>query len=90
MIFIQALLALLLNVLEIYTWIVIISALISWVKPDPDNAIVQILYKLTEPVYAKMRQFFPTGFSGMDFAPVILLLALYFVKTLLLLFMRTL
>lgn len=34
----------------VYTWIVIISALLSWVRPDPYNPIVQILRNLTEPL----------------------------------------
>ncbi|ELR5022653.1 YggT family protein, partial [Campylobacter jejuni] len=34
-------------VINIYTWIIIITALLSWVNPDPYNPIVQILYKLS-------------------------------------------
>jgi YggT family protein len=36
-------------VLNIYMWLIIIRALISWVNPDPHNPIVQILHRLTEP-----------------------------------------
>ena len=65
-------------VIELYIWIVIIAALITWVKPDPYNPIVQILYKLTEPVYALIRRYIPTNFGGMDIAPLILILGLQF------------
>jgi YggT family protein len=62
----------------LYTWIIIISALISWVQPDPYNPIVQILYRLTEPVYKKIRSIIPTVFGGMDLTVIIALLLLKF------------
>ena len=48
---IEALAQILSMVINIYIWVVIIAALITWVRPDPYNPIVQILYKLTEPLY---------------------------------------
>jgi len=62
----------------LYTWIIIISALITWVKPDPYNPVVQTLYRLTEPVYAKVREYIPTVFGGIDVTPIIVLLILKF------------
>jgi len=67
-------------VISLYIWIVIIAALISWVRPDPYNPIVQILYKLTEPVYAMIRRYIPTNFGGLDVAPLILILGLEFIQ----------
>ena len=46
------------SVIFLYKWIVIISALLTWVRPDPYNPIVQMLYRLTEPVYAKRDNIF--------------------------------
>ena len=69
------------SVIFLYKWIVIISALLTWVRPDSYNPIVQMLYRLTEPVYAKMRQYIPTTFGGMDLAPLILIFALIFLET---------
>lgn len=43
-------------IINIYTWIIIITALLSWVNPDPYNPIVQILYKLSYPAYALVRK----------------------------------
>lgn len=74
--FLVALLQVLHIVITAYTWIIIAAALISWVNPDPYNKIVQILYKLTEPVYDFIRRFIRTNFGGIDIAPVIVLLAL--------------
>jgi len=69
------------SVLFLYKWVVIISALISWVRPDPYNPIVQMLYRLTEPAYALIRKYIPTVFGGMDLAPMILILILIFLET---------
>ena len=69
------------SVIFLYKWIVIISALLTQVRPDPYNPIVQMLYRLTEPVYEKMRQYIPTTFGGMDLAPLILIFALIFLET---------
>ena len=68
-------------IIFLYKWIVIISALLTWVRPDPYNPIVQMLYRLTEPVYAKIRQYIPTTFGGLDLAPLILIFALIFLET---------
>lgn len=71
------------SIIFLYKWVVIISALLTWVKPDPYNPIVQILYRLTEPVYAFIRRYIPTVFGGMDLAPLILIFVLIFIETLL-------
>ncbi len=64
------------TLLTVYIWVVIIAALISWVRPDPYNPIVQVLGRLTEPVYRKMRQYIPTVFNGIDLAPIIIIIGL--------------
>ncbi|KLE05154.1 YggT family protein [Aliarcobacter butzleri] len=71
------------SIIFLYKWVVIISALLTWVKPDPYNPIVQILYRLTEPVYTFIRRYIPTVFGGMDLAPLILIFGLIFIETLL-------
>lgn len=65
-------------IITVYTWIVIAAALISWVRPDPSSPVVQLLYRLTEPVYSLIRRYIKTNFSGIDFTPLIVLLALQF------------
>ena len=63
--------------IHIYTIIVIISALLSWVNPDPYNPFVRILYQLTEPVYNRVRRWLPfVRVGGLDLAPLVVLLAL--------------
>ncbi len=76
--FIEAIAQILHMVINIYIWIVIIAALITWVRPDPYNPIVQVLMRLTEPVYAFIRRYIPTVIGGIDLAPIIVILALQF------------
>jgi len=66
--------------LTIYMWIVIISALISWVNPDPSNPIVRFLRNVTEPVYRKIRRYIPTYFGGIDIAPLIVIFIIMFLQ----------
>ncbi len=70
----------LITIISLYKWVIIISALLSWVQPDPYNPIVQMLYRLTEPAYAIVRRYIPTVFGGMDMAPLILIFALQFLE----------
>ncbi len=65
--------------LNIYIWVIIIQALLSWVRPDPYNPIVQILNKLTMPLYAFIRGKIRTVFGGVDLTPLIIVLALQFI-----------
>ncbi len=71
-------------VFQIYIFIVVARALISWVGPDPYNPIVRFLYQATEPVLDRLRRLVPLQFGGIDLTPIALLLALYVVKDLLL------
>jgi YggT family protein len=67
-------------VLSIYMWIVIIRALISWVRPDPYNPIVKILNGLVDPVTYRIARIIPTRFGMLDVAPLVLILAIYFLR----------
>ncbi|MHB8830349.1 MAG: YggT family protein [Syntrophales bacterium] len=67
--------------LNIYLWIVIIRAVLSWVNPDPYNPIVRLLYQLTEPVMAPIRRRIPLRGGGMDFSPLIILLGIVFLQS---------
>ncbi len=80
---IQGLGAIALGLINIYIWVVIISALISFVNPDPYNPIVQFLYRITNPAYAFVRRYIRTNFNGLDLAPLIIIIALQVVTVLL-------
>jgi YggT family protein len=83
----RALLDVLLLALNIYTWIVIASAIFSWLYAfgvvNPRNQVVatigRILYQLTEPALRPIRRFVPV-FGGLDISPIILLLIIFLIE----------
>jgi len=66
--------------LDIYMWIVIISALISWVNPDPYNPIVRFLHSVTEPVFRRIRRVIGYRLGPIDISPMVVILGIMFVK----------
>ena len=66
--------------LDIYMWIIIVAALISWVNPNPYNPIVQFLRRITEPVLRPVRRLLARYQTGMDFSPVVVILIILFVQ----------
>ncbi len=67
-------------VLTIYMWVIIIRALISWVSPDPNNPIMEILYRLTEPVLYPIRRRMP-DIGGLDLSPIVVFIAIIFLQS---------
>lgn len=67
-------------ILTIYMYVIIARAILSWVSPDPYNPIVQMLYKITEPVLNPLRRLIPMGKMGMDLSPMIAILIIFFLK----------
>ena len=60
--------------------VVFVNALLSWVRPDPNNPIVMFLDRVSDLVCNPIRRLFPTTLSGIDFAPFIAMLAIWFIK----------
>lgn len=76
-----SLVRLLISLLDIYSLVIIVRALISWVSPDPYNPIIRILYKLTEPVLRPLRRLAPPRkLGGLDLSPMIALLLIQLVR----------
>jgi len=65
--------------LDIYMYIIIGRAIISWVNADPYNPIVRFLYKATEPVLYRVRRFMP-DMGGLDLSPLVVIFAIYVFK----------
>jgi YggT family protein len=74
------------SAIEIYAYIVVARAILSWVNPDPYNPIVRFLYNATEPVLQRLRRLLPLRVGGLDFTPMVLIFVLFFVSN----FLRTL
>jgi YggT family protein len=66
--------------LNIYMWVIIARAILSWVNPDPYNPIVRFLYNITEPVLGWVRRRVPLIFGGLDLSPLLILLAIVFLQ----------
>lgn len=76
-----SLLQVVVGLLEVYFWVVLIRALISWVSPDPRNPIVRFLVLVTEPVLKPFRKLLPPHkLGGLDLSPLFVLLLIQFVK----------
>jgi YggT family protein len=70
------------SVLTIYFWIVIASAILSWVNPDPYNMIVRAVRNLTEPAFSLVRRYLPfTVMGGIDLSPIVVILGIQLLKS---------
>ena len=78
---------LILNVLEICFWIVIVSAILSWLiafnvvntRNQVVGTIAETLWRLTEPMLAPIRRVLPT-LGGIDLSPLVLLVFIRFLQ----------
>jgi YggT family protein len=83
----RALLDVVLIALQIYTWIIIASAILSWlvafnvvnVRNDVVRSIWGFLDAVTEPALRPIRRVLP-NLGGIDVSPIILLLIIFFVE----------
>ena len=89
----RAILDVLLVALDIYTWVIIASAIFSWLFAfgvvNPRNNVVatigDALYRLTEPALRPIRRFVPS-FGGLDISPIILLLLIFLIERIIILY----
>jgi YggT family protein len=68
------------GVLTLYLWILIISAVLSWVNPDPRNRIVQFLNAATWPVLFEIRRRVPVVYGGLDLSPLVAILGISLIR----------
>jgi YggT family protein len=76
--------------LELIQWVVVASAIMSWLvafgvvnmRNQFIRMIVETLYRLTEPMLRPLRRILP-NFGGVDISPVIVLLIIFFLRSLL-------
>ena len=91
----RAIIDVLLLALDLYWWIVIAAALLSWliafnvinVRNDAVRTISNALYQMTEPVLARIRAFLP-NFGAIDVSPIVLLLGIHLIKLIILYYIR--
>jgi len=68
--------SIIISLLNVYIWVIIIASLLTFVNPDPFNPIVQFLYRITNPAYDLVRRYIRTDMGGLDFAPLIIIIAI--------------
>jgi YggT family protein len=68
-------------VLLFFMWVVVARAILSWVSPDPFNPIVRFIHNITEPVLYPIRTKLPIHFGGIDLSPIVVFLAIIFLRT---------
>ncbi|HEV2896445.1 YggT family protein [Mesorhizobium sp. AaZ16] len=77
--------------LDIYWWLLIASAIFSWLyafnvvnsRNQFVGTIGNFLFRITEPVLAPVRRFLP-DLGGIDISPIIVLLLIFFIRQFLL------
>ncbi len=69
--------------LSIYFWVIFARALFSWIRPNPYNPVVRIVYRLVDPVTRRISRILPTRFGMVDLAPFFLMLIIIFLQELL-------
>ena len=87
MIIIDPLFRVLMIAIDLYIWLVIIGAILSWLVAfnviNTSNQLVYLvldfLYRITEPALRRIKRFLP-NFGGIDISPVILILGLIFIQ----------
>jgi YggT family protein len=70
------------GLINIYSLVLLVSILVSWVNADPYNPIVRFLRSATEPVLARVRRALPFVVIGaFDLSPIVVMLGLQFLRT---------
>ncbi len=79
--FLQAIAFILDRLLWLYSMVVLVAVLLSWVSPDPYNPIVRFLRSATEPVFQWVRQHVPFASVGMlDLSPIFVFMGIWFLR----------
>jgi YggT family protein len=81
--------------LGLYTWIIIASAIVSWLaafnvintRNDVVRMIWDFLYRVTEPALRPIRKLLP-NLGGIDVSPIILLLIIFFLQSVIARYLR--
>ncbi len=69
------------SLLWLYFYILLAAAVLSWVNPDPNNAIVRFLRAVTDPLLYRVRRALPFVYAGgIDFSPLLVMLVIQFLR----------
>lgn len=66
---------------SVLTWLIIARVILSWIRLDPSNPIVNFIYEFTEPILAPFRRIMPkAGGLPIDFSPILAFLVIRLVE----------
>lgn len=68
--------------LDLYSLVLFAAVILSWINLSPDNQLLRLVQRLTEPVLAPLRRVLPSA-GGFDFSPVVALLLIRLLQRLL-------
>ncbi len=74
---------LLIQIIDLYSLVVLVAVVASWMQLAPDHPVTRVVSTLTDPVLRPLRQVVPP-IGGLDFSPMILLFGLQLLKGMLL------
>ena len=69
----------LINIIDLYSLVVLVAVILSWVQLPHDNPVSQFVNRMTDPVLGPIRRALPP-MGGMDFSPMVLLVGLQMLK----------
>ena len=69
----------LIKIIDLYSLIVFVGVILSWLQLPYDNPVVQMVNRLTGPLLQPIRRVLPT-MGRMDFSPIVLLVGLQMLK----------
>jgi len=69
------------TLIDVYSVIVLLAVVMSWLRLGPRNPVATTLYSLTEPVLEPIRRVLPEV-GGLDFSPMVLLIVLRLMRSL--------
>ena len=72
----------LIRLIDLYSLIVFVAIVMSWLQLPPSNPIAQLVHAVTEPVLGPIRRALPP-MGGLDFSPMVLLIGLAILRSLL-------
>ena len=67
------------TILSLLTYAIIIRAVLSWVRPNPNNPLVRLLAKVTDPIMKPLERIIPP-LGGVDISPIIALVLIQLVQ----------
>ncbi len=62
---------------QLVSLLIFVNVIFSWIRPNRDNPIVQIIYNMTEPILEPLRKI--TLFGPVDFSPILAMILIDFV-----------